>query len=101
MNIIHKIIGKGKNKEGNSSEMPEQQIIFYGTSWCYASRRARAILDENNIPYQWIDIDQDPDAAALVQEINHGYRSVPTIIFPDGTHLTEPSDAVLEKKLKL
>jgi mycoredoxin len=57
-------------------------------------------LDERQIPYQWVDIDQDPQAAAYVEEINKGYRSVPTIIFSDGSILVEPAQSELERKLQ-
>jgi glutaredoxin len=58
-------------------------------------------LDANDVAYAWIDIDQDAEAAAYVQQVNHGFRSVPTICFPDGSHLVEPSDAELREKLGL
>lgn len=74
-------------------------IIMYGTTWCFDSRRARRIFDELEIPYQWIDIDKDPVARSYVEEVNHGFRSVPTIIFPDGSMLVEPSNEVLRDKL--
>lgn len=74
-------------------------IIMYGTRWCYDSRRARAILDELEVPYKWIDIDSDYDARKYVQEVNNGFRSVPTIVFPDGSMLVEPSNEVLRAKL--
>lgn len=74
-------------------------IVMYGTTWCFDSRRARRILDELEIPYQWIDIDKDPAARSYVEEVNHGFRSVPTIIFPDGSMLVEPSNEVLREKL--
>lgn len=77
---------------------PETKIIVYGTNWCYASRRSRAFLDEHHIPYTWIDIDKDAEAAKLVEKINKGYRSVPTIIFPDGSILVEPSTQQLARK---
>mgnify|MGYP005810499835 CR=1 FL=1 len=76
-------------------------IIIYGTSWCYATRRARATLDQNNIPYTWIDIDEDLEARKFVESVNHGYRSVPTIVFPDGSILVEPSATELNQKLGL
>jgi len=76
-------------------------IILYGTDWCGATIRARRILDNNNITYQWINIDKDAEAAAIVQKINNGYKSVPTFIFPDGSTLTEPASDVLMKKLGL
>jgi glutaredoxin len=79
----------------NSSDT---KIIVYGTNWCYASRRARAYLDEHQIPYTWIDVDKDADASKLVENLNKGFRSVPTIIFPDGSMLVEPSSNQLASK---
>lgn len=72
---------------------------MYGTRWCYDSRRARAIMDELVVPYTWIDIDKDYEARKLVEQLNNGFRSVPTILFPDGSMLVEPSNAVLREKL--
>lgn len=77
------------------------KIVMYGTNWCYDTRRARAILDQNNIPYQWIDIDQDMEGRKYVEKVNRGYRSVPTIVFPDGSILVEPSNTELSRKLGL
>ena len=74
-------------------------IIVYGTTWCGDTRRARKFLDEHHIEYEWVDIDTDPEAARYVQSVNHGNRSVPTILFPDGSTLTEPSAADLGLKL--
>jgi mycoredoxin len=82
--------------------MPEtNKIIIYGTTWCGDSRRARRFFDENNIEYNWIDIDIDREAGKLVEQINGGFRSVPTIIFPDGSTLTEPSTYQLRNKFNL
>ncbi len=75
-----------------------ESIIIYGTSWCGDTRRARAYFSKHNIPYQWIDIDFDAEGGRLVEELNHGYRSVPTIIFPDGSTLVEPSNEELDLK---
>ncbi len=77
------------------------KIKLYGTSWCGDTRRARSVLDQNGIPYEWIDIDQDIEARKFVEETNRGYRSVPTILFSDGSILVEPSDLMLRKKLGL
>jgi mycoredoxin len=76
-----------------------EQIILYGTSWCWSSSRVKKLLDKNEIVYQWIDIDDDEDAARVVMQITKGYRSVPTLLFPDGTSLVEPSDNELKTKL--
>jgi len=76
-------------------------ITLYGTKWCFDSRRARRILDQNNVPYHYIDIDLDEVGRKFVEKTNHGFRSVPTIVFPDGSILVEPSDMDLQAKLGL
>jgi mycoredoxin len=81
------------------SEQAEQMIILYGTPWCGDCRRSRRFLESEGIPYRYIDIDLDAAAAAEVERINEGYRSVPTIVFPDGSVLVEPSNRELAGKL--
>lgn len=76
-------------------------LIVYGTPWCPDCRRSKQFLGEHRVPYDYVDIDQDPAAQAEVMRINHGNRSVPTIVFPDGSALTEPSNEVLAQKLGL
>lgn len=98
------IIDYVKNQlNGANESMSEnpQKIKIYATSWCGGSRRARNIFDTNHIEYEWIDIDENVEAGKFVESVNRGYRSVPTIVFPDGTILTEPSNAELMKKLGL
>jgi mycoredoxin len=75
------------------------EIIIYGTSWCGGSRRARLLFDQHHVPFRWIDIDTDDKAAQYVESVNHGNRSVPTIVWPDGSVLVEPSNEALAKKL--
>jgi mycoredoxin len=77
-----------------------KNIIVYGTTWCGASRRAVRILDEREIPYDWIDITYDAEGEAFVKATNNGYKSVPTIVFPDNTILVEPSSQELIDKLE-
>ncbi len=74
-------------------------IKVYGTTWCIDTKRARDYLDKNQISYEWIDIDKDEEAANFVKTVNKGFRSVPTIIFADGTMLVEPSVTELGMKL--
>jgi mycoredoxin len=78
-----------------------EKIVLYGTNWCYDSKRARSLLDQNHIAYQFIDIDVDMEGRKFVEQTNRGYRSVPTIVFPDGSILVEPSNYDLTKKLGL
>ncbi|NPV76987.1 MAG: NrdH-redoxin [Anaerolineae bacterium] len=81
-------------------KQPQPTITVYGTSWCGDCNRARRFFDERGIAYTWIDIDTDLQARKFVEETNHGFRSVPTIIFPDGSILVEPSYSQLAKKLE-
>lgn len=67
------------------------RLQIYTTTWCGHCRMAKAILDRAGIDYQEVDIDHDPAAVATVLAINGGYRTVPTILFPDGLVLVEPS----------
>lgn len=77
----------------------EQDIIVYGTRWCPDCHRARRLLGKQDIPYKYIDINQDFQACAYVEQVNNGNRSVPTIKFPDGDILVEPSNWALNAKL--
>lgn len=75
------------------------KIKVYATTWCSDCRLAKHVLESRSIDYDWINIEDDADAAALVLQINGGYSSVPTILFPDGRVLVEPSKAELEAAL--
>ena len=79
--------------------MDEPMLKFYGTAWCGDCRRARRFLESRNIPFMYIDIDKDREAEKFVIHANRGNRSVPTIVFPDGSILTEPSNLALSNKL--
>lgn len=75
------------------------EIIVYSTVWCPDCKRAKKFFADHRIQYQNIDIEKDEEAMAYVEEVNHGMRVIPTIIFPDGDILTEPSNAELAEKL--
>lgn len=74
-------------------------IIFYGTLWCPDCTRSKEILDEQQIAYSFVDIDVHPEGERKVLELNNENRSVPTIVFPDGTFLVEPTRLELLQKL--
>ena len=80
---------------------PKEEIKIYGTLWCGDTRRARKFFEDNQIEYDWIDIDTDAAAADYVMSLNNGCRSVPTILFPDGTILVEPSTLELMTKFNI
>lgn len=79
--------------------MSQSQITMYSAGWCADCRRSKRLMDELNVAYTIIDVENDLSAAAKVQEINGGAQSIPVIVFEDGTHLTEPSDIQLKAKL--
>ena len=66
-------------------------VTMYTTTWCGYCRRLKTQLDSAGIGYTEIDIEDHPDAAALVASINGGNQTVPTVVFPDGTAATNPS----------
>lgn len=76
------------------------RITVYGTTWCPDCIRAVRFLKGEKIDYDWIDISRDDEARQVVMDINDGNRSVPTMIFPDGDILVEPSTKKLKKKIK-
>lgn len=80
--------------------MSKDQITMYGADWCGDCRRSKRLMDELNVEYTMIDTDADVTAADKVIEINGGAKSIPVIVFSDGTQLTEPSDIDLKAKLQ-
>jgi len=76
-----------------------QNLTVIGASWCPDCRRTKAFLAEQRIAYEWIDLDTNPEATAVVEELNGGSRIIPTVIFPDGSHLAEPGNDELADKL--
>ncbi len=74
------------------------KIIVYGATWCPDCRRAKQFFGEHRIDYEWIDITDNAEAIKLVEQVNQGSRRIPTIIFPDGDILIEPSNAELAEK---
>lgn len=76
-------------------------ITVYGAYWCPDCRRSKRFLSEQQLAYDWVDIEQNEEARAYVEKLNHGKRIIPTIVFGDGSFLVEPSNAALARKLNL
>ena len=79
----------------------DREITIYGAYWCPDCRRSKNFLGEHQIPYNWVDIEDDSEGEAYVIKRNDGKRIIPTIEFDDGTILVEPSNAELAQKLNL
>ena len=77
------------------------KITVYGAYWCPDCRRAKQFLGEHQIPYNWIDIEEDKEGEQYVIQKNDGKRIIPTIEFEDGSILVEPSNAELATKIGL
>ena len=75
-------------------------IKFYGATWCRDCKRSKQFLDLNKIEYEYINIDETQGAADEVIKINKGLQSIPTIIFPNGKILVEPSNEELKLTLQ-
>jgi mycoredoxin len=75
-------------------------ITVYGHPSCPAIGPVKGLLTQSKVTFDYIDIHQDSAAAARVRAINNGNESVPTLVFPDGSTLTEPSVGELQAKLE-
>ena len=76
-------------------------IQVYGAPWCPDCRRSKKFLGEHRVAYDWIDIDDGVSGLRFVEELQGGGRTIPTIVFDDGSHLLEPSNEQLARKLGL
>lgn len=76
------------------------KIQFYGAGHCVDCRASKQLLDEYKVPYDYIDLDAQPEYIDEVVTRSGGYQSTPLIIFPDESILVEPSDQVLLNKLR-
>lgn len=79
--------------------MNPSQIVMYSTEYCSDCRSAKAFFEANKINFLKVGLEGNEEATEFVLQINNGNRSVPTIIFPDGTVLVEPSWQELKQKI--
>lgn len=84
----------------NSTQNATKKVIMYGTPTCPMVPPVRGMLDRAQAPFEYINIAEDAESRGKVMAINDGNASVPTLLFPDGSTLTEPSTAVLRQKLE-
>ncbi len=74
-------------------------FTMYTTPWCGYCHRLKSQLDREGIVYDIVDIEQQPEAAAIVEQANGGNQTVPTLVYADGTAMTNPSLAQVKEKL--
>ncbi len=80
--------------------MADAAITMYSTMWCGYCKRLKSQLDREGIEFVEIDIEQHPDAALVVERVNGGNQTVPTVVFADGSALTNPPVAAIIERLK-
>jgi len=75
------------------------QITMYTTPWCGYCQRLKGQMSREGISWVEVDIEAVPDAAAIVERVNNGNQTVPTLVYSDGTAMTNPSLAQVQEKL--
>ena len=75
------------------------QLTMYTTQWCAFCRRLKSQLARDGITMTEVDIERDPAAADYVMSVNGGNQTVPTVVFPDGSVLVNPSAAQVKKRM--
>ncbi|HSN07317.1 MAG TPA: mycoredoxin [Candidatus Angelobacter sp.] len=74
-------------------------VTMYTTAWCGFCSRLKAQMNREGIEFVEVDIERDPTAAKLVERVNGGNQTVPTLVFPDGTAATNPSIREVQARL--
>lgn len=77
-----------------------QPLTMYTTPWCAFCKRLKRQLAADGIEMTEVNIEQDPAAADFVMSVNGGFQTVPTVVFPDGSALTNPSAAAVKERLQ-
>ena len=75
------------------------QFTMYSTPWCGYCHRLKGQLEREGIPFDVVDIERDPAAAEIVEKVNGGNQTVPTLVYSDGSAMTNPSLAQVKEKL--
>ena len=73
-------------------------VTMYSTQWCGYCHRLKSQLDREGVSYEVVDIERVPEAAEIVERVNNGNQTVPTLVYPDGTAQTNPSVAEVKAK---
>ena len=74
-------------------------ITMFGADWCRDCIRTKKQLDELGVPYTYVDLVAQPEAADVAREIS-GRTNIPVVVYPDSSHHVEPTNADVEAKLK-
>ena len=79
--------------------MTASVVTMYSTPWCGYCKRLKRQMHDARIDFREVDIEQEPTAAEIVETVNDGNQTVPTLVFPDGSALTNPSIMQITERL--
>jgi mycoredoxin len=99
LGIAERMMRSDAEFEAASQDAPAS-VVMYTTAWCVDCWRAKQVMDSMKVEYTEIDISNDEEATDFVIRLNRGNRSVPTLVFPDGSVMTEPRTSALVAKLQ-
>lgn len=85
--------------EQRNAKTMQGSLTMYSTTWCGYCRRLKGQLEREGISYVEVNIEEDPQSAAFVEKANGGNQTVPTVLFADGSTLTNPSLAQVKQKI--
>lgn len=95
-------MGDPRDRDEQGSSEPSSAVeglVVYGADWCPDVRRSRQLLDSAGVPYRYVNLEEDRVATKLVRRLQKGRRRIPTLVWPDGTVLVEPSDEELRDRM--
>lgn len=82
----------------NESEITPGETVIFGADWCSDCRRAKKIFTREGAPFRYVDLIEDPAAADVARNIS-GLTNIPVLLYSDGSHQVEPSDADMMRKI--
>ena len=82
----------------DSLALTGQEFVMFSTEWCGYCKRLKSQLGEAGINFREINVEENPDSASFVEKVNGGNRVVPTLLFSDGSALTNPSVIAVKEK---
>ncbi|UDY24577.1 mycoredoxin [Nocardioides sp. Kera G14] len=83
----------------SEAQSPSSSFVMYTTPWCGYCQRLKGQLGREGIVFEEVNIEQVPGTAEIVEKVNNGNQTVPTLVYPDGSAQTNPSVLQIKEKL--
>lgn len=91
------MVESGLYSSSPSGAIPD--VTLYTTTWCGYCKRLKRMMQDDGINFAEVDIETTPGTAEIVERVNNGNQTVPTLVFADGSAMTNPSLAKVKEKL--